>query len=389
MRLARIVTATAAAAAGASAAAFIPAAPARAEEATRNVAGSIQFDYLAVPTERIARQQALDGATVEVSLKLAMDFSRNLSANVKVCYACHGFEVGMAFFDLRVADQLNVRVGRFTPSFGEYQLRHDPANHRTSDNPLPYDMGRMLRLREWNMSVLPAPWVDNGVEVSGTQFFRGGTSQVDYALYAIGGPRGPAGGFDFNFVSSRSPSSYYIDNNSLPSVGGRLALTLGFGESALSLGASGMGGTWDPDNKLRFLILGADLVLRIDALFIRAEYLVRRTEFALGDNPSGTLRYGPGPDGRYDTFWVKDGGYTEVELPAGRFDFVVRLDGMRRRGNILQSSPLDANSFILRFTAGMTIRLVEALRLKVSAELYQFSEFPTELATHVGLAGPF
>lgn len=56
-----------------------------------------------------------------------------------------------------LADELNFRVGRLTPAFGSFPLRHDPANHRTSDKPLPYDMGRMLRFREWNEGVLPAP----------------------------------------------------------------------------------------------------------------------------------------------------------------------------------------------------------------------------------------
>jgi len=59
---------------------------------------------------------------------------------VKVCYGCHGFEVGMAYFDFRVVDELNFRVGRFIPAFGDFPLRHDPANHRTSDKPLAYDM---------------------------------------------------------------------------------------------------------------------------------------------------------------------------------------------------------------------------------------------------------
>ena len=80
-----------------------------------------------------------------------------ISANMKVCYGCHGFEADMMYFDVRVADELNFRVGRFSPSFGAFNLRHDPANHRLSDKPLPYDMGRMLRMRQWNMSVLPEP----------------------------------------------------------------------------------------------------------------------------------------------------------------------------------------------------------------------------------------
>ena len=355
----------------------------------RNFAGSIQLDYLAVPTESVARRQALDGATVELSLKLAMDFSERVSANVKICFACHGFEVGMAFFDTRVADELNFRIGRFTPSFGEFPLRHDPANHRTSDKPLPYDMGRMLRLRELNMSILPAPWVDNGIEISGTHFF-GGLSQFDYAVYAIMGPKGGADALDFDFIQSRTPASYYTDNNSRPTVGGRLGGTIGFSAvSSLSLGISAMGGTYDPSNELFFLIGGADLVLRLDQVSVRAEVLTRRTEMSLGDDPASRFRYGPGKDGTYDDFFVKDGFYTEVEVPVGRVDLVGRWDGLRRRGNVAVSSPLRSESILLRYTAAMSYRLLGSLRLKLSTELYDFSDFDDELAIHLGVAGPF
>jgi hypothetical protein len=358
-----------------------------ADEPGRNFAGSIQIDYMAVPTERVARAFAFDGATVELSMKLAMDFTPNVSANVKVCYACHGFEVGMAFFDLRVADQLNFRVGRFTPSFGEFPVRHDPANHRTSDKPLPYDMGRMLRLREWNEGILPAPWVDNGVEVNGTDFF-GSQSQVDYAVYAVMGPRANAGAFDIDFIQGHTP--YYIDNNSRPSLGGRLAASFGLGvASSLSLGASGMYGTYDPDNKLDFLIAGGDLVLRLDKVFWRAEYLFRRTQFALPADPATALRYGPGPDGKYDDHFVKDGFYTELEVPAGPIDLVARWDGLRRKGNVPISSPLRSTSLLLRYTLAASFRIAGALRMKLSGEIYDFSDFDDEAVIHVGLAGPF
>lgn len=360
-----------------------------AQELGRNFAGSIQLDYLVVPTDDVARKQALDGATAEVSLKLAMDFSPNLSANVKVCFACHGFEVGMAFFDARIADQLNFRVGRFTPSFGEFPVRHDPANHRTSDKPLPYDMGRMLRLREWNMSVLPAPWVDNGIEVGGTQFF-GGLSQLDYAAYLIMGPKGPPDALDFDYIQSRSPSSYYVDNNSRPAFGGRLAATLGVSSSSsVSLGASAMAGTYDPDNQLSFVILGGDLVVKLDTVYLRAEYLIRRTEMALGPDPASRFRYGPGPDGTFDDFFVKEGFYAELEIPVGRFDLVGRWDGLRHHGNVERQSPLRKQSLVLRDTLAMTYRLHGALRLKLSGEFYDFSDFDDEIALHFGIAGPF
>ena len=354
----------------------------------RNFAGSIQLDYMMLATQNTGRKIALDGATAEVSLKLAMDFSNSVSANVKVCVACHGLEAGMAYFDLRVADELNFRVGRFTPSFGEYPLRHDPANHRTSDNPLAYDMGRMLRISEWNEGVMPAPWVDNGVEVNGTHFF-GDHVQVDYALYAVGGPRAPANPRDFDFKQSRSGESYYIDNNSRPSIGGQIVGSL-VGDHTVSLGFSMMRGTYDPDHRLPYLVWGAHTALRINDLFVRAEYLNRRTKMYIGDTPEMDLKYGPGQDGVYDPFFVKDGGYVEAEVPIGRrLIAVLREDGIRRRGNTVATSALRATSGILRHTAAVAIVLRQSLRLKLSYEYYDFSDFSDESVIHVGIAGPF
>ena len=132
-------------------------------------AGSAQVDYHFVPTAHDAKAfpNGFDGFTTELAGKLAVDFSERVSANLKVCYGCHGFEADMMYFDFRVADELNFRAGRFRPSFGAFNLRHDPANHRSSDKPLPYDMGRMLRMRQWNLGVLPSPFPDNGLEIDG------------------------------------------------------------------------------------------------------------------------------------------------------------------------------------------------------------------------------
>ena len=119
----------------------------------RNFAGSAQLDYQlsrdAARTRRRSRSPSI-ASMPRWRLKLAVDVSDHFSANVKVCYGCHGFEMAMGYIDYRVADELNFRVGRFSPSFGAFNLRHDPANHHLTDKPLPYDMGRMLRCAQWN-----------------------------------------------------------------------------------------------------------------------------------------------------------------------------------------------------------------------------------------------
>lgn len=359
------------------------------EAAERHLAGSVQLDYLATRHRASAPDQGLSGATVELSLKMTLDFGEHVSSNIKVCFACHGFDVGMAYFDLRVADELNVRAGRFTPAFGSFPLRHDPANHSTSDKPLAYDMGRMVRLREWNEGVLPAPWVDNGIEINGSHFF-GKRAQLDYAVYAINGPKGDNDGVDLDFKQSRSPERYYGDNNGEPTLGGRVSATLDLARtSILSVGGSLMAGHYDPAGTLSFSIVGADASLQLGRVVLRAEALRRRTQISLGDDPASRFRYGPGADGRYSTFTIKDGFDAEAEVRLGKLELIGRWDGLRRLGNVLATSEMRSESAVLRYTAALAYKLTGALRLKTSIELYDFSDFEDELAFHLGIAGPF
>jgi len=365
-------------------------ADAPAHPAELNFAGSVQLDYLAVPTDDAPRDFVFDGFTTELSMKLAVDVSDGLSAQVKTCYGCHGFEIGAAYVDFRPADAVRIRAGRFVPTFGDFPLRHDPANHLTSDKPLPYDMGRMLRLRDFNMSVLPAPYVDNGLEVSLAQSL-GDAVDLDLHAYLIGGLRAGNQPTDVDFIQSRSRELYYVDNNSQPTVGGRVAASFYLGpDAALTLGASGMYGTYDPDNRLDLLILGGDVVLRVARWTLRAEYLVRRTRMDLGDDPTTGFRYGPGADGTYDPYFLKEGFYVETSFPVGEVvELVGRVDGLRRRGNVPVTSLLRSDSALVRYTAGGNLRLHDGWRLKLSGEFYDFSDFEDELGLHLGVVGAF
>ena len=364
-----------------------------AEAVDRNFAGSEQLDFHFVPTSGGNINQGafgapsgttvapgangwygFDGFTLEANEKVSIDVSDHLSANVKVCFGCHGFEADMAYADYRFADELNLRVGRFSPSFGSFNLRHDVANHKLSDKPLPYDMGRMLRLRAWNLGVLPSPFPDNGLEINGTHWF-GDQTQGDYAVYAVQGFRSddphPA---DINFALSRTP--YYVDNNGFPTVGARLALTQKLGElSDLTVGASGMYGTYDPSNRLSYAIVGADLVLRIRLTSIRLEYLVRRTEMDVTD-PARFAQPVPATGGN---FFLKHGAYVEIEQPVSSdLDVIARVDGLYRVGNFLADStdetPLSLKSRLLRYTLGTSYQFERGFRFKLSTELWQFSD---------------
>ncbi len=360
-----------------------------AEGQDRNIAGSVQGSYLYVHDRsgENARERAFDGFITEMSLKLAVDFSDHISTNVKICFGCHGFELGMAYVDLTVVDEARFRIGRFSPSFGDFQLRHDPANHRTVDKPLPYDMGRMIRLREWNMGIMPAPYVDNGIEFGGTHWF-GTELQLDYAAYAVGGFRGDNDGQDVDWTQQRSSGSYYLDNNSRPSTGGRISTTLDLADADMTytLGISGMGGWYDPNAQLSYAIGGIDAYARIKRIELRAEYLLRRTEFSLGDDPGSRFKYGPGKNGKYSNYFIKDGFYVEAIVPvSSRIELVARWDGLRRFGNVPVTSPLREKSAVLRYTVGGDVSLGYGVRIKVFGEYYDFSDFKDEIAATVAV----
>ncbi|MEO7096249.1 MAG: hypothetical protein ABI175_23520, partial [Polyangiales bacterium] len=365
-----------------------------AEAIERNFAGSAQLDYHFVPTAHQAKAapNTFDGFTMEFAGKLAVDFSEHVSANMKVCYGCHGFEADMMYFDVRAADELNCRIGRFSPSFGAFNLRHDPANHRTSDKPLPYDMGRMLRMRQWNQGVLPSPFPDNGLEVNGAKWL-GSSVQIDYAAYVVTGFKADARPTDIDFKLSRTPATYYTDNNARPTFGGRTAFTFKLGNvSDLTLGASGMYGTYDPNNEQSYMIFGADGTLRLDKTSIRAEYLVRRTEFSTQDR--ALFKYVVADES--GNFSMKHGAYFEVEQSlTPDLDLLGRVDGMYRVGNVVVDSELDRRSAVFRYTVGTAYAIERGLRIKVSTELWDFSDRDPisgrklEVSLHTGLAGSF
>lgn len=374
---------------------------AQARAVDRNLAGSAQLDYMFVPTQPNLNDgdapgtYGFDGFTLEATEKLAVDVSDKVSANAKLCFGCHGFELDMTYVDYRVADEFNIRAGRFSASFGSFNLRHDVANHKLSDKPLPYDMGRMLRLRAWNMGVLPSPFPDNGVELDGTHWF-GDTTQLDYAAYAVEGFKSAdEHPLDIDFKQSRMP--YYVDNNSRPTVGGRLAVTQKFGMlSDATLGGSGMYGTYDHDNELAYLIVGGDLSIRIDRTAIRLEYLARRTEMDTSDPTLLALR----PTSKKSAFW-KQGAYVEIERRlTAAVDVLGRVDGLYRTGNFPAAgsdedpTPLSNKSSILRYTLGGAYAFDRAFRMKLSAEYWQFSDADDDghknaVSTHLSFVGTY
>jgi hypothetical protein len=173
-------------------------------------------------------------------------------------------------------------------------------------------------------------------------------------------------------------------------IGGQLVASVITDNTTISAGVSMMRGTYDPEHHLPFSILGGHLVVRARDAFFRFEYLTRRTTMSLGEDPSARFRYGPGANGLFDPVFVKDGAYAEVEVPVTkRLTLLVREDGLRRRGNVVMTSEMRSDSAVIRHTAALAVVLWSALRLKMSYEYYDFSDFQDESVVHLGIAGPF
>jgi hypothetical protein len=249
-------------------------------------------------------------------------------------------------------------------------------------------MGRMLRMRDWNLGVLPSPFPDQGLEIDGTHWF-GDRVQLDYATYAVAGFKGDTTSTDLDFTRSRAP--YYVDNNTLPTVGGRLALTAKLGaNSDVTLGASGQYGAFDPNHQLAYAIVGADLAFRFARTNLRFEWLTRWQQFDVSD-PS---RFKYVASATSDSF-LKHGAYVELEVPVGKtVDLIGRIDGLYRVGNLPIDSALSYRSSVVRATVGTSIAVERNLRLKASTELWRFSDqdgdgHTTALSVHAGVVATF
>jgi hypothetical protein len=311
----------------------------------------------------------INGMGLEVAAKAVVDVGHGVSFTVKMCAGCHGIELDQAYGEVMVRDAFNVRAGRINVPFGEFTVRHDPTNFATPSKPLPYAMGDMLYYgpQAFDLGIVPAPYVDNGVEAFGT-FALGAKAQLDWSLYVV---KGLAGFNDLDFVTSRQ----YLDNNRLPAGGARLVLA----GAEWALGASFSGGTYDPKDALKYLMAGVDFYARLGPVKFRAELLGRRTD--LDPNAMGY------PFQLIDTFFLKAGWYAELEWEAqSRLTFVLRTDGIHRFGEPIPGSVVNTPSAgVQRQTLALMFRITGNFALKADYELWTFAGVPLEMR-HVARA---
>ncbi len=325
-------------------------------------AGSAAVDYRYVsgpnPPENPSTL-GITGLTYEVAQKLVAEVGHGVSFTVKACAGCHGLEVDQGFGEVRVKRFFNVRAGRLNLPFGEFNLRHDPTNFTTPSKPLPYAMGDMLWYgREgFNLGIVPAPFVDNGVEVYGSLSLSKKV-QLDYSAYVV---KGLVGDNDIDWARSRN----YLDINRTPAGGGRVVLT---GED-WAVGASFTGGTYDPKDTLHYLMGGLDLYLRFGPVVFRAEGLARRTDL----DPTATgYAYQV-----IDSWFLKVGWYGQVDWAIiPQLTLVLRSDGLQHFGLPIPESSIQPNARVLRQTVALMGRVNENFAIKADYELWTVTDAP-------------
>lgn len=349
-----------------------------------NISGSAYVDYWALSDSR-ARQNSLGGITPELAVKLDADVHETLSVSVRTCFGCHGLEVERASLDFTPKGWFNVQAGRLPIPFGEFSTRSDPANHRTTSKPLIFEMGRMAYFNSaaFNLGVVPAPYVDTGALVYG-QVWPSENVQVWYGGYVVAGMKGNN---DIDYSSMHT--SFYIDNNRVPSGGGRVVMTYSSPSADawvrdFSLGVSGMHGRYDPNVSRSHTALGLDASVRIKKLTLRGEAAASRIDI---DPTAAGYRFQI-----IDPYIEKSGFYVEAEHPIGeRLKVVYRLDGLRRAGIPLPGADpgLSIDSKILRYTQGFEVSIWKGLYAKASYEFWYLTDFPSFHAGHVGVGGTF
>lgn len=299
-----------------------------------------------------------------------------LSAEVRTCWGCHEIELEDAYLQYRPGAWLHVRAGRMNLPLGAANDRHDFSVRNSVSKPLTRIMGNMVRQREFNQGVLPAPYVDNGLNVGG-KLGLGGGFRLGWETFVVAGLKGF--GNDIDFVASRR----FRDVNGEPAVGGRLEVD----SSVLTFGASYMWGNYDPDNRRSYQVAAADVRIRAGPVTIQGEIAWRQTEYTA-----------PGADNDEDEFfkygwwgqvlWEVVDGVALMASSDSLFVTDIFLGANGPTPNEALAVTDDKNR-ILRFTGGVSYVPYGGIILRANGEYWEFSDFHDVWVIQVGIGWAF
>lgn len=295
-----------------------------------------------------------------------------LSARVTACITCHDPGEGDHFALVQATLRLDltqiaamhrrghqsssepspvrasVEAGRFIVPFGAFSSQANPGVYRTVSRPLIYSMGQRIYDPDIGDPVLPMPYSDEGAELNVAFPVFNSAATLTADGYVVNGLQGGSDGIDFD--ASRA----YTDNNSSPSVGGRVTL----GNQFLRVGSSVINGRFNQSGgsplfkgALNYTIFGADISMHYeDILRVQAEYARR-----------GSDRVISGPSTLLIREYV-EGLYVEGELKIfdePRISLLTRYDVQDRGSSApVPESSLASGTFrVSRFTWGINTTL--------------------------------
>lgn len=341
-----------------------------------DVHGYLSTDFSVVAGNSVARGAMTDeGVIGEFALGGTLHLAKSFRVNIRACVGCHDFHLQSAYFDYDLSSSLTLRGGRLPLPFGSMSQRANPVQMESSSKPLPYIMGKMVNNNAFNMGIVPAPAVDNGVSLLGNVWLSD-SAQLGYEVALVRGFTG--GGPDIDWDASRD----FPDNNGEPAGAARLVLSIG----SFSVGASGMAGQYDADSTLDYRMAEIDVNFALGPVNVRLEGAARNTEFV---NPIGKIDVSR-----------RLGYIAQVDAPIGDAWRVFLLhDYLAVKGLFLSPSAgafpgpgpglTDDRNRIRRLAGGAVFAIRPGLLLKGSAEFWDFSDFRDAMVFHLELVAGF
>ena len=344
------------------------------------VQGTFYTDISAVSADKHERDPIPEeGITGEYSVGATYHADKTFSVTVRACVGCHSFELQSAYFDWEMNPGWSLRAGRIPVPFGGFSRRTSPSHVESATKPLAYIMGGMVREEQFNMGIVPAPFIDNGASLTGTMWVNS-SSKVTLEMAVVRGLKGFSP--DIDFEASRD----YEDFNGEPAVAGRLL----FSTDTIITGASFTWGRYDIEGELDYLMASVEFQVRFGQWNLRMEGLMRETDYFTPDafSPARDLE-----TSRRSAYIVQvDGPLTDTVRGFVLHDYLKVEDiFLGPAGPTAMPSPLttdDTNS-IFRVAGGVVYAARAGLQVKGSVEYWDPSDFEKALVFHLGVVAEY
>jgi len=298
-----------------------------------------------------------------------------LSANFGVCWGCHGIELEQATLEWKPVPLLMVKAGRLNVAASTHDSRHGFNTRATISKPLTRSMGNMVRQQEFNLGVLPSPYIDNGASV-GLNLDMGIAGMTLEAM-VLKGFKGT--GEDIDFLKSRE----YFDNNGEPGFGARLE----FSVPLLTLNFAYLWGNYDTEARRSYQFASANLRLVLGPVTLEGEFAWRQTQYTRAGSPGG------------EDQWWKYGWWAQVDWQV--FDglhLTGVLDALYVKDIYLADfgptsnaavALTDNNNRIVRAILGVSYTAWGGVLIRLNAEFWDFSDFNDAWVIQGGLGWAF